>query len=204
MARFAGAARSSAIRRLAASAVVTLVGVGALRGLGLPGAAFSSRPAMLERLGAPVQATAVGRQASEGAGALEPALELESGSSATSTLRMAQDPQWATCFVQAQRTSRAVLEEWVLRGERENVAAFRAWRQDSPEPTSVRCVELEEEEEALRTVCLECASPGGAAPAGALAPGAFAGVAFGGLSQCMAHAAVGLGFCKSGQVSMGY
>lgn len=101
------------------------------------------------------------------------------------------------------RNPRPVLEEWVLRGELQNVAAFKSWRQDGPGPTSVRCVEMPEEE-ALSTVCLECASPGGAAPAGGLAPSAIAGLAFGRVSQCMAHTAMGLGFCKSGQLSMAH
>uniref|UniRef100_A0A6T8XIG1 Uncharacterized protein n=1 Tax=Pyrodinium bahamense TaxID=73915 RepID=A0A6T8XIG1_9DINO len=182
-------------RRTIIRAALALLCVGALK-LGPRSAAFSPGSAILER-----PLVALGRQAREhqflaASGASEP--EVETSRHEASALGIDQNPPWATCFVEEQQATRSVLEEWVLRGEHSQLAAFRAWRQRGADPTSVRCVELPEEE-ALRTVCLECVSPSGISTA---ALGAHGATAFGAFSQCMAQTAMGLGFCKSGQVTL--
>ncbi|CAK0906374.1 unnamed protein product [Prorocentrum cordatum] len=91
---------------------------------------------------------------------------------------MALNPPWATCYVEVQQATSSVLEEWVMRGERDVVASFNDWRRSSEEPTSVRCVDISAED-ALRAECLECAG------------------------NDEASAARGKGFCKSGQVLLG-
>mmetsp|Transcript_34810 Transcript_34810/g.108279 ORF Transcript_34810/g.108279 Transcript_34810/m.108279 type:complete len:199 (-) Transcript_34810:467-1063(-) len=196
MACLANPTRPAARSRLAAAAVVAALGVGTL-GSTLLTAAFSPGSSVLDRVAAPTQRRTASRQTPESV--LQPAEE--PGLPASSSIRVDQNPQWASCFVQAQQESQAVLEEWVLRGEHSSLVAFRAWRQGGPEATAVRCVDVPEEE-ALRTVCLECASPGGAMPFGLGGAASIPGVVFGGMSQCMAHTAMGLGFCKSGQVSV--
>jgi len=194
------AARSSVCSRLLVLAIAAVLGISMLH-LDLQSAFFNPGPAVVSKPVMPLERKPLLRQDLEGFDVLEPVLEPEVPDA--STLSIDQNPQWATCFVQAQQASQSVLEEWVLRGERSSLSAFRAWRQDTMEPTAVRCIEMAEEE-AMHTVCLECASPGGATPLGLGLPNAPAGIAFGSMSQCMAHTAMGLGFCKSGQVAMAY
>jgi len=129
-------------------------------------------------------------------------LELESGWPTEPATLVAQNPPWAKCFVEARETSKSVLEEWVMRGERETVDTFRAWRQGTSTPTSVRCVETSPAD-AMQSTCLDCVSLSeigflspGSIPAGLEAQRLF------GLSQCLATAAESAGFCKSGVVSM--
>jgi len=198
--RSAGVAHSSVCSRLIVLAIAAILGTSTLH-LDLRSAAFNSGASVLSRPVTPIERKTFSRQALEGFDILEPALEPEVPDA--STLNIDQNPQWATCFVQAQQASQSVLEEWVLRGERSSLSAFRAWRQDTMEPTAVRCIEMAEEE-AMKTVCLECASPGGASPLGLRLADALPGVAFGSTSQCIAHTAMGLGFCKSGQVGMAH
>lgn len=122
---------------------------------------------------------------------------------------MALNPPWATCYVETQHTTETVLEEWVMRGEREVVAAFRSWRRNSEQPTSVRCAETPAEQ-ALRSVCIQCAATEQQAEEATGMPFALSGrvsasgvMTFGLAStQCMAATAKGNGFCKSGQVAL--
>mmetsp|Transcript_26551 Transcript_26551/g.84211 ORF Transcript_26551/g.84211 Transcript_26551/m.84211 type:complete len:236 (+) Transcript_26551:111-818(+) len=140
----------------------------------------------------------------------------EGGQTKDQRPEVAQGPPWATCFVEYVEAGRPALEEWLLRGEKENVAAFRAWRQHGsphgPETASVRCVpEAKQPEEEL--LCVECLSHSGALPSGPAGPSASrkgdASVAmvqatlvttFSGLKQCLAGTVGGMGFCKTGKV----
>jgi hypothetical protein len=122
----------------------------------------------------------------------------------------ALNPPWATCYVEAQLTTSSVLEQWVMRGERDVVASFSAWRRSSEEPTSVRCVDTPAED-ALRSECLECAAHDEVRQKAWGTPFAVTGhvstegvLTFStGSSQCMESVARGQGFCKSGQVLLG-
>jgi len=112
-------------------------------------------------------------------------------------------PPMATCFVEIEAEGRPVLEEWLLRGESENVAAFRSWRQGSLiGDGSVRCVE--NTHKAVDAVlCLECV-----AQAESLLSGSVATVeatiidTFVDAQQCLSSTVGGMGFCKSGQVAL--
>jgi len=133
--------------------------------------------------------------------AAKTSLELESGWPTEPSTLVAQNPPWAKCFVEAQDTSKSVLEEWVMRGERETVDTFRSWRQGTSTPTSVRCVETSPSD-AMQATCLDCVS---LSEIGFLSPGTMPADAmrFLGLSsQCLATAAVNAGFCKSGVVTL--
>mmetsp|Transcript_102043 Transcript_102043/g.284047 ORF Transcript_102043/g.284047 Transcript_102043/m.284047 type:complete len:233 (+) Transcript_102043:120-818(+) len=140
-------------------------------------------------------------------------MELEGGKPDDSALGVAQGPPWANCFVEYVEAGRPVLEEWLLQGEPESIAAFRAWRGHGtgaprgPAPASIRCAptSLRPGEEVL---CLECLSHSGAfasAPAGrgaaslATVRAELVGT-FAELRQCLAATEGGAGFCKSGQV----
>mmetsp|Transcript_86499 Transcript_86499/g.185346 ORF Transcript_86499/g.185346 Transcript_86499/m.185346 type:complete len:212 (-) Transcript_86499:160-795(-) len=116
-----------------------------------------------------------------------------------------QNPPWATCFVEGQKAQagefKSVLEEWVMRGERENVDSFRRWRQQGPEPTSVRCMETSAKA-AMEAVCLECV------PHAEVLPFTPTGRVSGNIltlhsvPQCVGSMAGGSGYCKSGTVTM--
>lgn len=132
---------------------------------------------------------------------------------------------WATCFadyrddgpknVDGPSESRHVLEQWIMRGEREVVDSFNAWRQHTSEPVSVRCSQMP-----IRATqditCLECVNPQSSAghlpftPSSPILSPSYKGVSstavlmaspmtvFGDLQLCLATAANG--FCKSGSV----
>jgi hypothetical protein len=118
------------------------------------------------------------------------------------------NPSWATCYVEAQLTTRPVIEEWVMRGDREVIASFSAWRRSSDEATGIKCVDTSAED-ALQSQCLECAAHDEAQAH--MTPFAVHGHAPAegvltlstGSSQCMQSAARGQGFCKSGQLLLG-
>ncbi|CAK0792619.1 unnamed protein product [Prorocentrum cordatum] len=118
------------------------------------------------------------------------------------------NPTWATCYVEARLPTRPVMEEWVMRGEREVIALFKSWRRSSQEATSIRCVDTPVED-ALQSECLACAAHDGVHAQ--MAPFAVSGQVSSegvmtfltGSSQCMASAARGQGFCKSGQLLLG-
>merc|ERR1719352_279094 len=52
-----------------------------------------------------------------------------------------QGPPWSTCSVEYRDGSRNVLEEWVMRGERTTVDAFRSFRKGTQGSAQVRCEE---------------------------------------------------------------
>lgn len=64
--------------------------------------------------------------------------DVESGRPDNSASTVTNGPPCATSFVEAHASSSSVLEEWVMRGEHRNVDAFRTWREQSDEATSVR------------------------------------------------------------------
>jgi len=176
-------------------------------GSGLCGLTFCGAPVAVRRpRGARVQAGAVKERerqevtaeelVAEVLAATAAVLDLETGMAGISLQGVTANPPWANCFVEARREEGAVFEEWVLRGERRTVEAFREWRQHSTEETSVRCVDISASE-AMRVSCLECASPEGVD-----APAPYVVAGLGGASQCMARTASGAAFCKSGQVVM--
>jgi len=192
-------ARSSVCCRLLLAIAVALSF--SICDLDLESAAFNLAPAARGKAVRPFMKATTSRRALEGFDFFEPLLDPQVPD--VSTPSADQSPQWATCFVQAQQASQSVLEDWVLRGERSSLSAFRAWRHDALEATNVHCVAMTEEE-ALNTVCIECASSDAPAPHGVEAPDTAGGVAFGNMSQCMAQTAAGFGFCKSAQVALVY
>jgi len=123
-----------------------------------------------------------------------------------------QGPPWATCFVEYLAEGRPALEEWVMRGEPDNLNAFRSWRKaGSPEitePMNVRCTPASPQ--AMEgAMCLQCVSHSGASsnsPALGLRQEAVATVqgqvvgTFTDLEQCVADTTDGKGFCMSGHV----
>jgi len=129
---------------------------------------------------------------------------------------VAQGPHWATCFVEALEAGRVgddgvlsarnVLEEWVVRGERENVNEFKNWRQSMGSGVSVHC-QPKSAASVEDAFCLECVSHSQSAylpftPIGnvkVMATGSI--MTFGGLDQCIAQTA-GMGYCKTGSVAM--
>lgn len=212
-------------RRLLRNAVVLALAAGAchLACRGGVGSAFASAAATLT---APPRAAADRTDAERDADArvlaaalcgaraaapsdLEPLRQSE-GQLAGAGPGTALNPPWATCYVEARLTTSSVLEEWVMRGERDVVASFSAWRRSSEEPTSVRCVDTPAED-ALRSECLECAAHGETRQKARVMPFAVTGhvsvegvLTFStGASQCMESVARGQGFCKSGQVFVG-
>eukprot|EP00440_Ansanella_granifera_P046129 gb/GFBE01049959.1/.p1 GENE.gb/GFBE01049959.1/~~gb/GFBE01049959.1/.p1 ORF type:complete len:194 (+),score=37.06 gb/GFBE01049959.1/:1-582(+) len=141
--------------------------------------------------------------AQQGLAAVASALQLETGWPTEPAFLTAQNPPWAKCIVESSTASKSVLEEWVMRGERETVGTFVSWRKGGAEPATVRCVETAAKE-AMEAVCLDCVSvseigflsPSSQSLAGAVALRMF------GVSECLASAASSAGFCKSGVVSM--
>jgi len=152
-------------------------------------------------------------------------LQLSSGIPEIGNSQLGKGPSWAKCIVE-QRTSgdqgstRILLEEWVMRGERENVNAFRSWRQGGTFPATARCspTSLLSTESVS---CLACVprfsalndhalpfTPQGhahipdsqwALDGPGLKPDAI--ITFSGLQQCMSTS-FGSGFCKSGSVTI--
>jgi len=172
---------------------------------GRAGAQRDADAMLLEDVLRGAEAAARGRRSSD----LEPRLE-SGGKFAEAVPETALNPPWATCYVEAQLTTASVLEEWVMRGERDVVASFSAWRRSSEEPTSVRCVDTPAED-ALRAECLECAAHDEVRQKAWGMPFAVNGrvseegvLTFStGTSQCLESVSRGQGFCKSGQVLLG-
>lgn len=150
------------------------------------------------------------------------AIALQLGESLPPAARseVAQGPQWATCFVEARAAARltsegvaaahSVLEEWVVRGERQRVSKFRAWRnrqaQDSDSSANIRCVP-KSAKAAEDAFCLECISHSGSGalpftPLGTVTTYASGAImTFGGLHECLANTG-GAGYCKTGTVAV--
>jgi len=116
---------------------------------------------------------------------------------------IAQGPPWATCYVEQEEEGRPVLEEWVMRGEGENLNAFRSWAKRGLEPVSVRC-----EESSMKAdddvMCIECMSHSGSElgerGAAVTVVQAQLVTTFVDLQQCLASTVGGNNFCKSGRV----
>jgi len=136
------------------------------------------------------EAAARGRRSSD----LEPRLE-SGGKFAEAVPETALNPPWATCYVEAQLTTKSVIEEWVMRGESEVIESFSAWRRSSEGAGNIKCVDISTED-ALQSECLECALTFDLSAEGTLS---FVT----GPSDCMESAARGHGFCKSGELLVG-
>jgi hypothetical protein len=138
---------------------------------------------------------------------LEPRLK-SGGDFAEAAPETALNPPWATCYVEAQRATGSVIEEWLMRGEREVTASFSAWRRSSEEATSIKCIDTPTED-ALQSECLECVAHDEVQAQ--MMPFAVNGhvsvegvLTFStGSSQCIESAARGQGFCKSAQLLLG-
>jgi len=153
-------------------------------------------------------------------------LQLGSGWGDVSGVHLTNGASWATCFVEYDDASqsssmerpqgRQVLEQWVMRGDRENVDAFRQFQQkpSGADPVSVRCAPTSVKA-TKEVLCLECVSHVGRlpfTPASSILPGsrsrssvttlANPGMIFGNLQQCLETALGGKGFCKSGSLSV--
>jgi len=148
-------------------------------------------------------------------------LQLSSGFPDGGDTRLGKGPSWTKCVVEQSMSgdsAQILLEEWVMRSERETVNAFRSWREGSASavarcaPTSLLSTES--------ISCLACiprfialgndASPFtpqiSPIPDDQWAEGrpglkADAILTFNGLPQCMASS-FGSGFCKSGSVML--
>jgi len=136
------------------------------------------------------EAAAGGRRNSE----LEPRLQ-SGGKFAEAVPETALNPPWATCYVEAQLTTKSVIEEWIIRGESEVIDSFSAWRRSSQGAGSIKCVDISTED-ALQAECLECALTFDVSAEGMLTLTT-------GPSDCMESAARGHGFCKSGELLLG-
>jgi hypothetical protein len=151
-------------------------------------------------------------------------LEFSSGYPSNNEPGTAQNPPWAKCVVEAKDRSqrdehgtvmpRMVLEEWVMRGTKEHIGTFQGWRQMRKDSPNVRCMETSLDA-VLGVNCLECVSPrmDGFVPTPTLTPVGPTGnglsevfqtsfVMTFGLPQCLTGAKNGMGFCKSGSVTM--
>lgn len=140
----------------------------------------------------------------------------QAGSMGVDGVAMAQGPPWATCFVEQIMGGRHVLEEWTLRGDSQNLDAFRAWSRRGTAgaaggaaaatgPSRTRCTSGGQVD--LATMCLQCvAQAAPAAPAAGAAGSATSTVATRVLStdvdlqHCMSKTIGATAFCKSGQV----
>lgn len=128
-------------------------------------------------------------------------------------------PQWATCFVDVKEAGRVsqdgvrppknVLEEWVLRGDQEQLASFRSWTASRNGPNgeaSARCVPLSAKS-TEDIFCLDCITHGTAGglpftPDGHVTHTASGSIlTFGGLSECLSST-VGRGFCMKGSLAL--
>lgn len=192
------------IARASRLALVSALAVAVYSALAGAKACFASAPALLERprLGGGGQRAAGGLEdaiAKALVEASESALELATGEPIGTRPGTTQNPPWATCFVQGRQEEKSVLEEWVMRGDRENVDSFRRWRQRGAEPTSVRCMETSAKA-AMEAICLECVPHDGLpfTPAGHLQGGMLTFTS----TQCVRSMTGGSGFCKSGIVSI--
>lgn len=154
-----------------------------------------------------------GRRKDKEANATNVTLQLGDGYPTSGDGSVTQGPKWATCFVAATEKGRVssegvipprnVLEEWVLRGERENLNAFEVWRRSQAKDAKVQCMPRA----AISTedvFCLECISHAatGALPFTPTSHLATTGIlTFGGLHECLADT-VGSGYCKKGTVAV--
>jgi hypothetical protein len=123
-------------------------------------------------------------------------------------------PSWATCFVDTKEAGRLtdhgvtaprnVLEEWVMRGEQEQLASFRSWTAARGGEASVRCVPLSAKS-TEDIECIACASSGGMpfTPEGRITvtDNGPSILTFGGLNQCLSST-VGRGFCMKGSIAV--
>jgi len=184
---------------------------------------FTSAPAVLDRAQAGGRAEVIERKSSDRVKSQKakknstfPVLQLGDGFPSDADSNTVQGPQWATCIVEAQEAgrvtfegvaaARSVLEQWVVRGERDRVAEFRAWRHSLNSDATVRCMpkSAKSTEDAF---CLECISHtrSGAFPFTPLghveATETGAVMTFSGLHECLASTA-GNGFCKTGTVAV--
>eukprot|EP00929_Paragymnodinium_shiwhaense_P052835 TRINITY_DN2645_c0_g1_i1.p1 TRINITY_DN2645_c0_g1~~TRINITY_DN2645_c0_g1_i1.p1 ORF type:complete len:216 (-),score=40.43 TRINITY_DN2645_c0_g1_i1:463-1110(-) len=137
-------------------------------------------------------------------------LQLGDGYPGLSGGRVGQGPPWATCFADVEvksvhtdgeTASSYVLEQWVMRGERQNTDAFKAWRDNMADgPVNVRCspTALKDIED---VVCLECVSAGSVSftPDQRMVSSAMVEAD---LQQCMKKSFDGTGFCKSASLVM--
>mmetsp|Transcript_69252 Transcript_69252/g.149409 ORF Transcript_69252/g.149409 Transcript_69252/m.149409 type:complete len:222 (+) Transcript_69252:79-744(+) len=113
------------------------------------------------------------------------------------------EPSWATCFVESAANGDTVLEEWTMRGEHENVEAFRSWRQEAfAGDGHVRCEDTTSKA-ADEVMCLECLAQTDSSHSRSVAMVEATIVStFVDVQQCLSSTVGGKGFCKSGQVSL--
>lgn len=119
----------------------------------------------------------------------------------------ALNPPWAQCFVESWETERTVLEEWVMRDERNSVKTFKAWRENresGDDPVTLRCEPvMPSDEEEVR--CLECVAQrqvGWLRALAGVSHESFQVVATNtDLQSCLQDAITGTVFCKRGTVA---
>lgn len=106
--------------------------------------------------------------------------------------------RWAQCFASYEDATGAhVLEEWVVPDTESNIKSLNAWHQrGSADSTDVRCERTSLK--AQDVMCLECVSAADTASEPFFPAGAGT---FGNLQQCVTMTR-GMGFCKSGSVSL--
>jgi len=148
-------------------------------------------------------------------------LQLSSGFPEGGDTRLGKGPSWTKCVVEQSMSgdsARILLEEWVMRSERETVNAFRSWREGASAVARCAPTSLLSTESISCLACIprfialsnDASSP--FTPLGQISPiaddqfaegrpglKADAVITFNGLPQCMASS-FGSGFCKSGSV----
>lgn len=134
-------------------------------------------------------------------------LQLSDGFPGSFGPQVGQGPPWATCIATVEGTASLtldgiverpnILEQWVMRGHKENTDAFMAWRERMADgPVNVRCSQtnLKDVED---VVCLECVSHVGGFPFLPETPLVPSGFLVSDLQQCVKRSFDGTGFCKS-------
>lgn len=110
-----------------------------------------------------------------------------------------QGPAWASCFVEYGEDHN-VLEEWLLRGNKADVAAFRTWRKSAvglSSTMSFRCLDSSPLVVDNDVACLECLTTAGVA----LSTHGDAAVDTSPM-DCFAQSLGGSGFCRVGTVTV--
>lgn len=139
-------------------------------------------------------------------------LEFSSGRPNDEEPGVTTGPPYMTCLVEYEDRSqrdtegsvkaRAMLEQWVMKGDGDTIGRFSEWRRRKDErDINIRCQPTSST--SLQDItCLECVS-------GFSAPGRVVGtvhpsfvMTFSGLQNCLGNAGGGPGFCKSGFVAV--
>lgn len=209
---FKNGVQKKIITLLAASATAVMAGCGFQRAFATVSMAprsSDSSATVSKGLGAALLSFQPAAEAAYGSSDFE--LQLASGFPGAAGRDVGQGPQWATCFASVESATLSEdgiqqstsLEQWIMRGEKQNTDSFKSWRERMAKgtdgPVNVRCVQtdLKSVED---VVCLECVSHVGGLPFLPQTPIVPSGFLVSDLQQCMRRSFDGTGFCKSASV----